>query len=377
MTDKMIIEQERINTDAFLPYGEMLRSMLASSFLTPTDIKKTLNKRGVFVRHAEKDDTIPILMTCLLSPQEFERLCEKQRTKEDKPKHRTRTIHVERDDFRLLDVVKDRKVAQDLIPKHANYRVLGNPSFRTSGDPDELVLEYTLERTNRTKDWSNLKSTHPASIRLKKEGNCIKVTSEHTANETENLNERVMRKVVAQLKDGGFVHDDKQVKRITFSDFTNEGRVAFLISMTNGDEKGFLSFQQVINIGMGPDSEQPLPSLLNWMENKVKALELRGQQLHEARLIQDTENHKSLIVETIEAVYEFDFRGASGTCTLQFGFPNYLKTSENTTEFEVNIDKISWVENKTYSKKETERFILRTFDAMKDKMYGVYCKKWS
>lgn len=350
----------------------MLRVMLASSLLSPADLKRTLARRGIFIRSSDKEDTVPVLMTCLLSPREFGLLRDLQRTKEDLPKHRSRVIHIEQASAdSLVEIISDKQITRDLLPEFANYKLLEAPAFRTPGsNPDELVLEYMIERTNSVKDWANFKSRHSAAIHmnLDRSTNSIKVMFEYSAGETENLNERILRKVTGQLKSSGLIRDDKQVKRILFSDFDNKSRIEFLLLLTSGDDSGLLRFKQIVNIEMGPDSQQPLPALLKWMEDKVKTIGLRGQQLNESQLIQDVGNHEGLIIETMEAEFEFDYRG-EGSCVIQYGFPKYLKTNANSTEFEVNVDKIIYKDGGTYSKKETERFISNTFEKMKGKMY--------
>src|SRR6266545_2351863 len=80
------------NIDVILPYGEALRPFLEQPFITKADLKDTLRSRGVFVGRYEKCDTIPILVSCLISPREFDCLRERQTSREDNPKRNSRFL---------------------------------------------------------------------------------------------------------------------------------------------------------------------------------------------------------------------------------------------------------------------------------------------
>lgn len=66
-----------LDVETILPYSETIRPLLAGQTLSNHDLKKLLNKKGVFLSSSEKERTTPILSSCLLSPTEFEFLREK------------------------------------------------------------------------------------------------------------------------------------------------------------------------------------------------------------------------------------------------------------------------------------------------------------
>jgi len=80
------------NIDLLLPYGESLRAFVEQRFILPGDLRRTLRRRGIFQTRSEKNDTIPLLVCGLLSPEEFDLLRECQATAEDNPKTSTQTI---------------------------------------------------------------------------------------------------------------------------------------------------------------------------------------------------------------------------------------------------------------------------------------------
>ena len=76
------MSDEMQNVETILPFGNTLKPLVASSkVLTPSDLKNTLAQKGIFVSSYNKDETLPLLLTSLLSPQEFEELKEKQKNK--------------------------------------------------------------------------------------------------------------------------------------------------------------------------------------------------------------------------------------------------------------------------------------------------------
>lgn len=58
--------------DKFLPYGELIRGFANQSYLSKSDLKKSLRKRGIFFTNSEKETLVPCISTLLLSPAEFD-----------------------------------------------------------------------------------------------------------------------------------------------------------------------------------------------------------------------------------------------------------------------------------------------------------------
>ena len=74
---------DTINTDTLLPVGERLKPLLSKSCISESDMKNILAERGVYIGDSDKKSSIPILTLSILSPREFEKLQELQKTKED------------------------------------------------------------------------------------------------------------------------------------------------------------------------------------------------------------------------------------------------------------------------------------------------------
>ncbi|MGA8943530.1 MAG: hypothetical protein WB502_12585, partial [Thermoactinomyces sp.] len=318
MSDK---NQEFIDIDAILPYGEMLRPLIVSSSLSKNDLKRTLARRGIFVSNKQLDHTVPLLLTTLLSPREFEELREKQRTKEDNIKRKTQSIFWN-NRVTLLDALEDINfdIHSIVYEEDAYYEILGDPSFRVEQkNPNEITLRYQIERRDLTKNWIQHISTHEGSIMFQKQddGN-VKIIMEHTSNETKDVNEKVKRYLIKSFKDKGHIRSEK-VEKITADKFSNEKRNNFLISLLCNSDDDTLVFKEVTNVEIGPDSaKDSLPEEIEWMKNHVKNLILKGKSLHSMDFFKNEEWRNAIIIQEIEAVYEYKFRNLSGKCKINF-----------------------------------------------------------
>lgn len=76
----------------FIPFGESLRGFANQRFISQADIHRILKERGIFTLNQEKDYTVPILQTLLLSPHEFDKIRDAFSSKEDNEKSFSRDI---------------------------------------------------------------------------------------------------------------------------------------------------------------------------------------------------------------------------------------------------------------------------------------------
>lgn len=84
---------EEINIKTLLPVGEKLKPLLRRSCISESDLKGILAERGVFIGDNSKQMSIPLLTLSIISPKEFEKLQEFQKTKEDSVKFRTSKLN--------------------------------------------------------------------------------------------------------------------------------------------------------------------------------------------------------------------------------------------------------------------------------------------
>lgn len=148
---------EEINIKTLLPVGEKLKPLLSKSCISESDLKGILAERGVFMGDNSKQMSIPLLTLSIISPKEFEKLQEFQKTKEDSVKFRTSKIESSTNE-NLNDIVPLSLIEpQKIIDDSSNYTVNTDMQF-TMNSENNLVLEYEILREDITKDWANCES---------------------------------------------------------------------------------------------------------------------------------------------------------------------------------------------------------------------------
>lgn len=331
------------NLDLMLPFGETLRSFLEQPFITPSDLKHTLRARGVFQGRSEKRDTIPILTSCLLSPGEFDELRQSHFSREDNQKTTTRTL-AWRSSKSLLDALPTELPSGLLGGEFSNYKVIGSPKFvAVAGDPNTLLFDFEIEREDLSKSWACTKSVFKGSLRIRRapDGKQATFVLTHTAEETREVNHRLVQRLHQHFLESGVVTEDEEMVAITFSSFNNEGRIAFFRSLTDKAHCSDFTFEKVSDLGACPEDQVPLPTNLKWMEDNVSRLNLNGRALQDTFFIKDKACHKYLLLYSVDAVFRFNLRGNSGTCSVRFEFADFMSSKDRGAEFQVNISTLS------------------------------------
>jgi hypothetical protein len=353
------------NIDLLLPYGELLRGFVDQPFISDADVKRTLRGRGIFLNRGDKADTIPVLACCLLSPREFERLQECHSTYEDNLKTMTMTLGWT-SDKPLLEAIPGAFDLSGLVaPEFGNYKVIGSPQFVPVGNnPDNIACEFEIERVDWSRSWASTKSHFRGTLRIEKAvGNgSIKFVLSHTAEETKDLNKKLVQSLTRHFKDTGTVGRELEIQTIRFSSFDNEGRIAFFRSLTSGLSLPGFEAAGITKYGVAPDGRESLPSELRWMEDKIDDLRLNGKALEETFFIKNKKLHKHLLLYAVEAKFKFECTLAKGNCSIVFEFPDFGSKKDVKTEFEINVSSLTPASgcgpvNRTEVKQELLRLI--------------------
>ncbi len=224
--------------DRFLPYGDSLRELIKDSTIRPTDVKKVLRKRGVYVADNDKSSYYHLAVTTLLSPIEFDDLKDRLQTREDNEKVFTRTIPWNSEsEVKLINSIPNDFKLVDLIDlDREKYRITGNPNFiEVKGSKNEKIqLEYKVVRTDFTKSWYVTKSEHTGKIEFEKvqSGDKVDIQISYTAPETKDVANKVVKKIEKNFKEKGYVEPKAVIEKILFKNFTNEERIAFFWKLT-------------------------------------------------------------------------------------------------------------------------------------------------
>lgn len=365
---------DTINTDTLLPVGERLKPLLSKSCISESDMKNILAERGVYIGDSDKKSSIPILTLSILSPREFEKLQELQKTKEDSLK--TKIIKAKSQSDKNLNnlIPQDLVKRDDLIDEYDCFDFDTDLSFNMD-DQNKLVLDYTIIREDVTKDWANNKSRYTGRVEIEKSATqgMICFRNEYTSSETEVINKKIIKMVTNHLQILGEISNKESPFEITSDKFNNIQRLAFMLQLANDSPSGFLSFEAVKNIEIGPDRKVNMPDNTKWMGGSVKNIIInseKGKTLENIEYISDKQYHEFLILRKVQAQYKFSFGVLEGQCIVEYGFPHYFRSHVRNHSFEVSVPKIYFSkDSKSENSRNASRFILKEFQDMIQQKY--------
>jgi hypothetical protein len=333
------------NAESMLPCGEALRTFIEQPFISRGDLRDVLRSRGIFISSSIKEDTIPVATCCLFGPLEFERLLECQVNREDNPKQINRLLDWNSQD-KLIDSVPDtidfHKIISD---EHSYCKIIGDPTFVPVGqNPDHVKMDYEIERLDYSKSWASSVNNYKGSIELQKiyDGKNVSLVLTHTADETKQLGLKVGKQIENHFESTGRTATGTKAKRILFSDFTNEQRILFFLSLTGNNKTDLLDFKDVTDFDTCPDPQVGnLPQPIKWMEKRVEDIKLKGKNLHETFFIKEKEYHPFLHLHKMDAKFDFSYYAGSGSCTVSFDFVGYSGESGVNAELQTTISGLS------------------------------------
>ncbi len=338
------MEKIQDNINRFLPFGDTLRAILQHDSIKDRERRQLLRMKGVFVNNCDEDSTFPILITSLLSPNEFEFLKERLQSKEDRDKTITRTLEWETSKS-LIAAIPDNFNIQEVIKTNfPKYKVIGNPNFKMiDKNPNKISLDFKCETNNYSKPWFRGKNEFKGKITFEKittKDNKVQLQIIHTSPETTDIAEKVSKSLERHFKANNYMNPQKEIQRILYRDFTNEERIQFLLSLTEGND--VFTYTRATFLDIGPDPTETLHSDIRWLElARVRELNINGEKLHKLPFLKDKNLHKFMELSEMEIIYDFQLQSVEGSCIIRFGFTGYdFKKRIGSIEFVVDIPKV-------------------------------------
>lgn len=363
--------------NVLFPTGDYLRQLVGQTNVQLIELKKITRKRGIFICNEDKKTVGTILIKTGLSPFEYSELKESYKTKEEREKTQTRSIKWSSDKS-ILDAISDSEVMdyESLLDDQFRTCQLTKPPsfFSVNGNPNHITMDFEISRQDITKNWGDNETTHRGRIELKKDSdNNLIVSLTHTAPETKKYVNKVLDRTIKQFKETGDIDKHLEIKVIKFSDFNNEGRIAFLNELTQHASSDKLVFQDTKDIDVSPDNdaENP-PENLKWMIHKIEKLKLKGKELHSTFFIQEKQYHKYIKLFGLACEYKFECKDYSGSCKILYEFIQSDETQQ-TSELTLNITVIKIdVNNIGISKDDTKKLLLESLEKSKIDLYDKY-----
>lgn len=372
--------------ESFLPYGNSLRELITQSYISAFELKRTLKQRGVFTNYSDKESNVPVLMSLLLSPQEFENLREKQNTKEDNIKTNSFILELPKEKVNntdLMSLIPENLDLNNLIHKdnnRLNFSVDGQPNFQFSEEknPNKIEMPFTTTRDNLTKDWATNKTKHEGTVIIEKieeaDKILLKVTGKITSSETRDVCKEFSKALENNLKEKDIISKDSEPRKILFNDFTNENRITFLQKlMADVNKSQLLELKDITDIELSPDKSAQMPDKLGWLQDRIDQLKLKGKDLFNSFFVQEKTNHKFLFFSGIEAKYKFTYQNVTGNCSILFTFNGFSKNQDIWSELEIRVNSLSFDKGFRDAKKNFyQSKILDYFEKTKFQVYETF-----
>jgi hypothetical protein len=326
--------------DSKLPYGDTLKSLLLQNQLSESYLKKTLQKKGIFIGPKLKSKTVPILCSCLLTPSEFSEIKEHRSEKESSTKQRSEKLKG-KTKKPLNEIIPDLDITQICESEYNEYNFIGMPSFdMVDKNPNHLIMEYEIQCNNHIDSWTEQGKKYSASVEIKKTGDSIDTIaiSNHTGSDTDKINRKILSSVKESLRNSGDIENTDT--RILFNSFTNKNRIDFLWQLTGKSSSSSINFDRITDIDLKADKSLTPPSSLNidWMIKEISRMHLSGDSLQNTFFLSNRNCYPFLLIWRMQATFRYEIKNTEGRCKVNFEFSNYPRR-EN-AEFEIGIDSI-------------------------------------
>ncbi len=372
------MRQDHKDIKYFIPFGESIRGFANQQFISAAEISRALRKRGIFALNQGKDYTTPILQTLLLSPKEFDEIRDAYRYREDSLKTISREI-VWGDKVNLSSINNLPVNIEAFIKKHQPNCKLQQAPIRfvtVDNNPNHIKTDFVIQRNDINKAWYEQTNVFTATVEFINDNGRGRVIIKHTAPETKELAEEIVHIKIGQFKDHNIMSKNSKPKEILFSEFENTERFTFfyhLTTMMDGNE--YIKCKDIKDISIKPDELcEVLPEGIDWMK-KMKRIIISGDSLGQTFFMKETKFHNSLILWSIDALFNYSYKGEKGTFTACLGFPDYAKKG-NSSEFEIAILTLS--NERTIDSKNRKKLISELqalLDNQKSLEYNNFKKK--
>ena len=284
---------EKLEVNKHIPFGATLQDVLNHPSLSDTKLKYLLRLRGIYLEDSKNNDTYPILLSTILSPIEFEYIKENIRGKELNQKILSRPLawHNTED---LIKVVPDKIDLKEIIrTSDSRQTVISQTNFAmVEGNPNKVKMQFRCQTNNYNSGWYRTKNEYDGEIVIEKvqDNDKVYLRMIYTSPETQTIADMCVKHLVNEFKTKNYTKPNTEVERILYSNFTNEERVKFFLSLT--DSSKIFEFQRATDLDIAPDRTMEMPvEIEKLMTGMVNTLKINGETLHEHYLIKEGENH--------------------------------------------------------------------------------------
>lgn len=376
--------KSNFNFDLSILIGSELRILLNSEHISYGEIHSLLKRKGIFVGDPEKSTTVPLLISTLLTPDEFNNLTDLSISRESRPKFKTADLDLSDPDADWITPLKELIESENFLsPVGLESVTLESPLQVVVINDKRISISYSLIRRDLSRDWTERELKFSGEITIERRGSTLKldVNSTHSSKETEILNKRITSRSSQTLKSNGIVLKEGP-NQIRFSSFENTERVRFFKRLTSGIAKS-LSTGDVNDIEISRDMEEeklPPDPKVEWLNQPIKRIRIDGDRLNDVFLISEEKYYRFYHILRMDITYSFAFGANTGKCRICFSFSSPTRSSGSKKDAEL-IFEIIKIENDNHvnmdSKRDISLHINKTIRQLIDAKYQLYLKELS
>lgn len=350
-------------------WGDRLRVLLNSSHISYGEINELLREKGIFIDSSDKAVIVPLLSSCLLTPEEFGRLVSRSYTRESLEKYKTDklTLSSKDADWRSSILENFEEVVGGISPE-SGHEFVHAPSI-VSKSKDEIEIHYEIKKEDFSKDWIDRELHFSGVVTISRRNGelLLELQKTHTSRETDRINSIFVKSLSNHWKSKGVIQEHAP-KSIKFEDFDNQERIRFFLHLTGADTAA-LRFNELSDIEIIRDEAAgalPDDPSIKWMDGKVRSIRINGEKLNQLGLVTNEAFHKYCFLVKMSASYQFQSGATKGKCTVIFSFGGRTSHERDyaNTELNICIERIPRLESNT--EKDVRRNILRNLCDLRD-----------
>ncbi|MGQ4691316.1 GapS4b family protein [Aeromonas veronii] len=355
-----------MNNRQFIPAGEHLKALISQSKVSEADINSVLRGRGVFSHSTEKSDTAPLLIKTIISPREFDQLKSKVTSRESSPKTIFRNLEWSSEDT-LIDALHGAIDVDSIVPEQfVNYEIDEFSDFYSSENPDFVLLDFGIKRTDLLDEWDNQEKYFKGQLELKKvngENISVNITMTHTSPETKQVANSILKAAEVHLRNNHYISESAKITEIRFNHFTNENRISFLSAIARKQTEYEFFYKEIVDFQFKPDITKEPDQQIEWLQKNIDELSVKGDL--EKTIFFNEKLHKNMKAFKLVANYSISFSSYSGTCKVSFEFPGYAKKGDDFAELVVDFKAFKLTGASQTEIKEVKNLIMKNIEKVK------------
>lgn len=365
----MGIPAKQFDYERAMLWGDRLRVLLNSDHISSGEITETLKEKGIFFGSNDKSDTVPLLSACLLTPEEFTRLVSKSFVRESGKKYSSCKYKLTSTNVDWkAELLENFDSVIDGIRLMDDREFASEPTISVESNGN-VRIAYSLRVLDFSKDWIEQEIVYPSEILLRQSGAGleIEVNRFRTSKDTDKFNDGITGAIGKFYKSKGVTVDEKP-ESILFDDFTNSERIRFFLRLTSINTTEF-TFKEIGNFEIIRDQEAgtlPKDQKIEWMEGRVKKIQINGQDLGKLFLLNEPNFYQYYYLVKMTAIYAFKFGANSGECSIELAFSgkNSRGDDYHGTAFDFSIERLSRIEEG--SKNQVKKSIIQIIQDSRD-----------